>query len=173
MNRILIFFVRVAIPIAVFTLIAVYFIKNSEKPNQKQTVYKVNTGNDEMVIPYCQYNGRDVCLVFFEGHRLALRVSYIPELGSSAELEFLKNRVEEIAANQTQAKIFPAEWGKCLCYFGGYPTWAPWHSTEAGGSFYVSLMFSEHSFIKGDTIYARGDKERSGSYYPYFAKNAK
>lgn len=116
----------------------------------------------EIVIPYTQFDGRPVELVYdgnFKSVTLRARLASYPPPNRSPELEFLKSEVLRIKESKT---VQLGDSGYELIYKGGYPLWEPMSISDPPSE---CLTFAKGS-LSEKTITVRGEKKKP-AYYPY------
>jgi hypothetical protein len=116
----------------------------------------------EIVIPYTEFNGRQVELVYdgnFKSITLRVRLASFPPPNKSPEQEFLKNEVIRIKESK---QIQLGNSGYELLYKGGYPSWSPMAISDPPSE---CLTFATGS-LSDKTITARGEKKKP-AHYPY------
>ena len=116
----------------------------------------------EIVIPYTQFDGRQVELVYdgnFKTVMLRARLASYPPPNKSPELEFLKSEVLRIKEGK---KIQLGDSGYELIFKGGYPAWEPMSISNPPSE---CLTFAKGT-LSEKTITASGEKKKP-AYYPY------
>ena len=116
----------------------------------------------EIVIPYTQFDGRQVELVYdgnFKSVTLRAGLASYPPPNKSPELEFLKSEVIRIKESK---KVQLGDSGYELIYKGGYPAWEPMSISNPPSE---CLTFAKGS-LSDKTITVRGEKKKP-VYYPY------